>query len=246
MKLRIDQWLPWRRKAAQEETHLELEVSVQYHISPEEERARELLKEATALFNDDPDSAIARLREAYTQIAHTDVDYTVATFLRLPMYLQKASRRDEAWREFNRLLTDGYPNMPEGDTNWCYMESAVYDKMRLFLQREKRLVESVRYGVLSLISNIRADLTPRYASDDANRSEKIREIGRQSDRERAERAKLRQTREALDEPLMKLLKRARLLHCHDDALEVFYEWVSRLPEVDDAEYERQFEQALHR
>ena len=45
---------------------------------------------------------------------------------------------------------------------------------------------------------------------------------------------------------MKLLKRARLLHCHDDALEVLYEWVSRLPEVDDAEYERQFEQALHR
>ena len=74
---------------------------------------------------------------------------------------------------------------------------------------------------------------------------KTREIGRQSDRERAERAKLRQTREALDEPLMKLLKRARLLHCHDDALEVLYEWVSRLPEVDDAEYERQFEQALH-
>jgi hypothetical protein len=64
----------------------------------------------------------------------------------------QAGRSDEAWREFNLLLTIGFPNQlwqPE----FLPMERCeVYDKMRLFLQREKKFDLAVRFRIWSCIS----------------------------------------------------------------------------------------------
>ena len=106
------------------------------HASAEGERIRKLMRAATALSDTDPNAAVETFREAAALIPETETDYTVAPFLRVPRYLQQAGRQEEAWEEFQRLLKDGYPNMQQGKRAWHRMESAVYDQMRLFLQRE--------------------------------------------------------------------------------------------------------------
>ena len=113
-----------------------------------------LLNEATAKKgNGEIDEAIKLLREAYSEIAQTNIDYTVTTFLRLPLYLQEAKRNDEAWREFNLLLTVGYPNQLQTPGAIENDESIIYDKMRLFLQREDNNTLAIQYGILSYLSS---------------------------------------------------------------------------------------------
>ena len=74
--------------------------------------------------------------------------YSVESFLRLPMYLQAAGRREEAWEQFYKLLKDGYPKqLPDAGVRLAE-KSAVYDKMRLFLQRDKNSLLAVHFGVL--------------------------------------------------------------------------------------------------
>lgn len=114
-------------------------------------RCGQLLKDATAQKKTgDLNGAIATLRTAYAEIAKTKIEYGVETFLRLPMYLQEAGRNDEAWAEFNKMTTGGYP-IPAINHSEVgpMMLGQIYDKMRLFLQREKRYVEAVRHAVLS-------------------------------------------------------------------------------------------------
>lgn len=113
----------------------------------------DLLKRATQQKRDgDLDEAVDTLREAYELTKQESVVRGVDTYLRLPMYLQKAGRPDEAWREFNRLLHDGYPNQLEDPSVRPMDNSRVYDKMRLFLQREAQEKKAVQYGILSMIS----------------------------------------------------------------------------------------------
>lgn len=233
-----------------------LTVEIVTHVSDGEKRVRELLKAATAASGDDSDKAVALFREAHAQIALTDTDQGIDIFLRLPRYLQEGGRADEGWREFNHLLTGGYPNMPHGDHAWHCMESAVYDKMRLFLQREKRFTEAVTLGVLSVIYDIKAMLTarestwPPYSWRHTKREpteQDLQTIKRHTEEawemNSARAVFLRET-ERLNEQLTKLLKRAKLLNRHDDALAVFCEWANAQPDADDGEYKKRFRNVL--
>ncbi|KKL69963.1 hypothetical protein LCGC14_2109700 [marine sediment metagenome] len=100
----------------------------------------------------DIDGAIESLQVAYSAIIKTTMDHTVQTFLRLPLYLQQAGKPDEAWAEFNKLLVSGYPNQLEDRDLWPMTRSQIYDKMRLFLQRENRPDEAIRFGIFSYLS----------------------------------------------------------------------------------------------
>ena len=72
----------------------------------DEWRASELLKEATARHDDkDFDGAVGCLRKAYALLADSSTSYPIATYVRLPLYLQKARRLKETEREFEALLT---------------------------------------------------------------------------------------------------------------------------------------------
>lgn len=118
-----------------------------------ERKSQVLLKEATARKKaGDLDGAIELLREACAEIEESGEQWGIQPFLRLPMYLQAAGRNDEAWRELNLLILRGYPGQIK-DANVVMMEhSIVYDKMRLFLQREKKAKAAVKFGVLSYLS----------------------------------------------------------------------------------------------
>lgn len=128
--------------------------------------SRELLKRATQQKREGQlDAAVASLREAYELTKQESTVRGIDTYLRLPMYLQKAGRPDEAWQEFNRLLHDGYPNQL-GDPSVRPMEnSKVYDKMHLFLQREGHEKKAVQYGILSMISWAKGLLRQDRASE---------------------------------------------------------------------------------
>src|SRR5258708_2090283 len=113
---------------------VKVSVSTQDGLMP----GSELLKQATRERDEgNLDAAVETLRRAYGEIAQSYVAYSVDTFLRLPLYLQKAGRNDEAWREFNLLLTRGFPNQIQNLELLPMEHSQIFDKMRLFLQREK-------------------------------------------------------------------------------------------------------------
>ena len=112
-----------------------------------------LLKHATAQKRcGDLVGAIRTLQLAYRKIASGPITYSVDTFLRLPLYLQEAGRNDEAWSEFNRLIVEGHPNQLIDSGVQAMENSKVYDKMRLFLQREGNYVEAIVFGALSMLA----------------------------------------------------------------------------------------------
>jgi len=100
----------------------------------------------------DLDAAIETLRAAYLVAAEEGVDHGIQAHLRLPLYLHRAGRKAEAWAEFNHLALEGYPGMEErGRDRMILNLSAIFDKMRLTLQRDKMPEQAVRFGVWSLL-----------------------------------------------------------------------------------------------
>lgn len=111
---------------------------------------KKLLQQAAAeKKSGDIENAISTLQEAHREISRTSNNYTIDPFIRLPLYLQQANRANEAWREFNRLLIEGYPNQIRTCELLPMDHALIYDKMRLFLQREHRCQEAVKFGIFS-------------------------------------------------------------------------------------------------
>ena len=201
------------QRSTRESKRMEVVRSIDDHpdsaqASAEGERIRKLMRAATALSDTDPNAAVETFRDAAALIPETD--YTVAPFLRVPRYLQQAGRQEEAWEEFQRLLKDGYPNMQQGKGAWHRMESAVYDQMPLFLQREKRPDEAVLYGVRSIVAGVRAWTVPvaEHRHRRESTSPAIRGLNEKglphSESRRMERLEHEQAEKTLDKQLTKV------------------------------------------
>jgi len=173
-----------------------------------------LLKEATSKKKDrDFDNAIKLLKLAYNEISKGPMIYPVDTFLRLPLYLQAAKRNDEAWREFNLLLTKGYPNQMSDLKLIPMDQSIIYDKMRLFLQREGKPKLAVRFGIFSFLSWAIGLLRQK-------RKDELEEYT---------------SRETIEETVTKLLKKAKKENLTGQVITIVEEQISRLPNIDFAE-----------
>src|SRR5690625_2403268 len=94
------------------------------------------------------DEAIQHLKEAYKVIGKGRINYDIKTLLRLPKYLQLADRSDEAWSEFNKLLSEVYSNRNDNIVIQHIDASIIYDSMRLFLQREKKHKQALVFFAL--------------------------------------------------------------------------------------------------
>ena len=92
--------------------------------------------------------AIEELGNFHLHAEAGNASYPVESFLRLPMYLQAAGRREEAWEQFYKLLKEGYPKQLTDAGVRLAEKSAIYDKMRLFLQRDKNPLLAAHFGVL--------------------------------------------------------------------------------------------------
>lgn len=179
-----------------------------------------LLKEATAKKKAaDLENAIKLLREACKEISKSSTIYPVDVFLRLPLYLQEAKRNDEAWREFNLLLTKGYPNQMNNPELIPMDHSIIYDKMRLSLQREGKNELAVRFGILSYLS---------WA------------IGLYKQR-RNDELKAYISKENLENTIRKLLKKAKKEDLVEKISAIVEEQIKRLPNIDFGELTKQIE-----
>ena len=115
-------------------------------VSDQGKNASALLRKATEYKDKGKiNDAIHTLRKAYKEIAKTNI--------RLPLYLQTAGQTKEAWEEFNKLLKNGYPNQNKCKEIVPMVESTIYDKMRLFLQRQKEYDKAISYGIYSILSH---------------------------------------------------------------------------------------------
>src|ERR1700730_17240440 len=97
-----------------------------------------LLRAATAKKDaGDLEGAIKLLERFWSEEPFVSSGYPAASYLKLPMYLQKAGRRDDAWRAMNLLMTSYiYPTANQNNQVLPMTRSEIYDKMRLFWQRE--------------------------------------------------------------------------------------------------------------
>jgi len=115
------------------------------------DRSSVLLREATQRKKaGDFDGAVELLREAYREMEREGPQHGAEIYLRLPMMLHLAGRNDEAWAEYNRLLI--HPPDPRLSKSGLQVwHSEVYDKMRLFRQREGKHLDAARFGILAFV-----------------------------------------------------------------------------------------------
>lgn len=137
--------------------------------------------------------------------------YGVEAYLKLPMYLQQAGRRDEAWRALNELMT-GYvlPTAKLNDECLPMMHSEIYDKMRLFWQREGESSLAVKYGILSHMHWMLGLHRQR-------RREEFRDCG---------------SRETIEVVVRPLLKKAKHVHLMSRLCDFVEAQVRKLPALD--------------
>ncbi len=185
--------------------------------------AGDLLKEATSAKKaGNIDKAITILKKAYKAISKDVIIYSPQTFLRLPLYLQEAGKPEEAWKEFQLLLNKGYPNQ-NNDTQLMPMDhSIIYDKMRLFLQREGKNIEAIKYGIFSNFSwasglyvQRRMDEFRDYTADDA-----------------------------IDAMVLKLLKKAKKQKLKDTISKIVKNEIKKIPNIDFRKLELEIDNIL--
>lgn len=119
----------------------------------------ELSGKATQFYGDKEwDRAIECLEKVRALLRDNTTIYPIATWLRLPLFLQQAGRFEEAMRQFDKLLAEvdamaakNFSHHPEfiQEMHACSDKSAIYDKMRLACKRQKIMEEAEKYEDLS-------------------------------------------------------------------------------------------------
>lgn len=110
-----------------------------------------LLRNATAeKSSGNIEGAIGLLQTFWQAEPFASSGHGIEAYLRLPMYLQQAGRSDEAWKTLNVLAEDYVLSTAQlNEQVLPMMRSEIYDKMRLFWQREGEPRLAVKYGILS-------------------------------------------------------------------------------------------------
>lgn len=182
------------------------------------ERAYPYLRKATQLKKEgDIEAAISSLRTAYG-IAGKDIG--VDERIRLPQYLQIAGRNDEAWKEFNDLIIEAGSSQIK-ELAYFDLEN-IYDKMRLFLQREGRFIDAIGTGVLSYTCFVRAVFFQ------ATSNQKVFTYMRE---ERTKQLAFITEEGFIEKMVFPLLKKAGKEKYLDDMKTIIFSGVKKLPDV---------------
>ena len=97
--------------------------------------------------NENWEMAFKALHEAYERMKYSEIDYGIDKFLRLPMYLHAAGKKDIAWKILNNYLRGEYPVI-KGEKNLSQQvldQLEIKDKMRVVLEREKKFTQSLLF-----------------------------------------------------------------------------------------------------
>lgn len=118
-------------------------------------QASETLKVATELNRDgNVAAAVLVLKEAYKKIGSSSVSYGIDTYLRLPSYLQKLGRYDEAWGFLNELLAKGYSNQIQNEALILLSRSKIYKAMCRLLQHEGKDRKAIIFGAAWIVAEV--------------------------------------------------------------------------------------------
>lgn len=131
-----------------------------FEVFARDDETAALHREATALADaGDLKGAVDRLRKATKRMGTSPVSYPVLTWLRLPLYLQKAGQFKDAMVEFNNIIEDTDRRINHGCPSGISRESksqakhadlqTIYDKMRLACKREGLHEEAAKYAEIS-------------------------------------------------------------------------------------------------
>lgn len=117
-------------------------------VFAEDPQTASLLREATRFADaKNWDAAISCLREARSRMQVSPVSYPIKTWLRLPLYLQKAGRFQEAVDEFRRLIDESevrvardYPHQTPAKRRVIAGQDllVIREKMKLAQRREAK------------------------------------------------------------------------------------------------------------
>lgn len=175
------------KKSSEPSLSVDLKFSIE---TGTDDTVQRLLREATELKrNGSFDRAIETLKAAYKELGKYSSVFPIEVYLRLPLYLQESGKKDEAWAEFNRLVS-WVNSKPRYSPQVTPMElSAIWDKMRLFLQREGKNDYAVQFAVWSYLSwaaglyiQKRQDELEAY-KEEANIQKALRSCLRKADKE---------------------------------------------------------------
>jgi hypothetical protein len=142
----------FKKDKQSKEISFSVEVKSSIEMGTDDEYNR-LLKEATnKKRSGELDGAITILRSVYDKLNSNGMMFSIETYLRLPLYLQEAGRKDEAWSEFNQLILWVNSKQRYSPEVTPMEQSIIWDKMRLFLQREGKNDYAVQFAVWSYLS----------------------------------------------------------------------------------------------
>ena len=121
-----------------------------------DEETLSLLRSATAFADQkDWDSAIACLRDAKLKMVTSNVQFTNQDWCKLPLYLSRASRFDEAFIEFDWLVAD----LPRRARQWSFMDDPNISFGRG--ETKKRVYSLIIKNAKKVIEEKRAIVTKR-------------------------------------------------------------------------------------
>jgi hypothetical protein len=118
-------------------------------------------------------NALSCLDQAYQLATSFPPEYCEGAYLRLPYYLQLAGDNDEAWKCLNNLRNGVVPHrvdQPCGLEMNIYWRLKVEDKMRLFLEKEKRYKEALRWRCTNLYLTAVTQFRLATELDDSSRA----------------------------------------------------------------------------
>jgi len=142
----------FKKDKKSKEVSFSTKVKSSIEMGTDDEYHRLLKEAANKKKNGDIDGAIKILRSVYDKLNSSGMMFSIETYLRLPLYLQEAGRRDEAWSEFNNLVL-WVNSKPRYSSEVTPMDlSAIWDKMRLVLQRENRSEYAITFSIWSCLS----------------------------------------------------------------------------------------------
>ena len=140
------------KKGKKNEVSFSIELKSSVEMGTDDTVQRLLREASQKKKNGDIDGAIEVLKVAYKELDKHSWSFPIAVYLRLPLYLQESGKKDEAWEEFNRLVL-WVNSKPRYSPEVTPMDlSAIWDKMRLCLQREGKNDYAVQFAVWSYLS----------------------------------------------------------------------------------------------
>lgn len=188
--------------------------SIVINVNLDDKISRQL-KEATYLKNNgNINKAIELLKTTNEEMSKSEIIYSVSQYLRLPLYQQQAGLNDEAWKEFNILKLKFTSDIDQ---------SIIEDKMRLFLQREKKFNEAIWFGILSYMHSIRHNffLTRELKSEKHFQAKEIEDRFIESC-----------SNDGIRKVITPLLNKAKRNEIYDDLFLVLEKYVKKMPNID--------------